>query len=130
MWLYSAVLATIVALGAGLTGHGSVALGYAGGVLISAVSLWSVVVTVYQGLLPVSVQPPTDGQRRLVLAVQALKYLVALGGLYLLAAHYRSNEWAIFFGLLTPVALATGFALFLPRPLDSGAAEPPEERRG
>ncbi len=113
--------ALVVGLTAWQAGRPSAAWGYVGGVALGLIGLGGIAFVVSSVILsPGRVQ----GRRKaaaIPVTVQVLKFLVLVAGLYLLVAHYRLNEWAIFFGLLTPVTLASAFALrrkSCPRPGD------------
>lgn len=120
----SGVLALGVSLAAWRAGMPSAAWGYVGGVMLGLISLGGIALVVASVILsPERVQQGRKGAA-IPVTVQVLKFLVLLAALYLLVAHYRLNEWAIFFGLLTPVALVSALALRRGR---RSAGRPPAE---
>lgn len=109
--IVSGVLAPAVGLMAWWAKMPSAAWGYAGGLALGLISLGGIAFVVSSVILsPQRVQRGRKGAA-IPVTVQVLKFLVLVAGLYLLVAHYRLNEWAIFFGLLTPVALAAALGL-------------------
>jgi Ca2+/Na+ antiporter len=104
-------LALVVGLVAWWRGAPLVAWGYVGGTALGVLSLAGIALVVSSVIL--SPQRVRRGRKGAAIPVtaQILKFLVLVAGLYLLVAHYRFNEWAIFFGLLTPMALALALAL-------------------
>ena len=117
----SVALALVVPLVAWWRGASSVAWGYAGGVVLGLVSLTGLALMAYHAIAPAGREGRPRRGAAIPLAAQLLKYAVLIGGLYLLVAHCRLNGWAIFFGLLTPLVLATAFALRLSPPRSRGS---------
>ena len=111
--LLSAATAVVGGLGAWWRGGPSPAWGYVGGVVLGVVSLTGVALMVYGAILPPGERRRERKGAAIPVSAQLLKYAVLIAGLYLLVAHYKLNECAIFFGLLTPVALATALTLRL-----------------
>ncbi len=110
---FSAAFSLLVAPVAWWRGAPSVAWGYTGGVALGLVSLTGLAWMVYHAIAPRGREGRPRRGAAIPLLAQLLKYAVLIAGLYLLVAHFRLNEWAIFCGLLTPVALATVLALRL-----------------